>query len=119
MAIKIKPGVQFSVIAPGGMRILEVLKQIAAEVDFDLTITSGTDGTHSGPLDPHKMGSAYDVRSKSLTAAQKALFLEKVKAGLGPRFFAFLEAPGTSNEHFHIQRKKGTVYTIEQYFQNA
>jgi hypothetical protein len=26
------------------------------------------------------------------------------------RFYGFLESPGTDNEHFHVQVKKGTVY---------
>ncbi len=37
----------------------------------DLTITSGTDGAHSGPGDPHYHGEAYDVRSHDLDDVTK------------------------------------------------
>ena len=120
--IRVKAGVEFGhEIAPAGMRILEVLKHIAAAVDFDVTITSARDGKHSGPNDPHHTAEAFDLRTHSLTNDQKALLLANLRETLYkvPRkFYVFLEAPGQPHEHVHIQRRIGVTYTIEDYLQN-
>jgi len=109
--VRVKPGVQFTVIAPGGFRILEALNMTASMVEFDLTITSACDGEHSGPDDPHHRGEAYDLRSHDLQPFQKRHVLDTIQSQLPPeRFYAFLEAADTDNEHFHIQVKKGTTY---------
>lgn len=120
--IRLKPYAQFRVIAPGGMRILEVLKQVVASLDFDVTITSGTDGLHSGPDDPHYSGEAYDLRTHDLTTDQKRRLLVGLQDALYKdprRFYAFLEAPDSPNEHIHCQRRNGTIYTLEDYFRDA
>jgi hypothetical protein len=108
--IRTKPGVEFSLIAPGGFRILSALDQCAALLDTDLIITSACDGCHSGQNDPHHRGEAYDVRSHDLSADQKERILKTVMGILGERFYGFLEAPDTDNEHFHYQVRKGTEY---------
>ena len=106
----VKSNVLFTVIKPAGFRILSALDQVAEKL-WDLTITSGCDGEHSGPTDPHHLGEAYDVRSHDFTQDQKDKTLAEVMSLLGwDHFYGFLEAPGTDNEHFHFQRKKGTVY---------
>jgi len=108
--LRVKEGVEFNPIAPGGFRILSALDQVAAQ-GGDLTISSGSDGTHSGPTDPHKLGNAYDVRTHDLSANEKTSVLAAVMTLLGwDRFYGFLESPNTENEHFHFQVKKGTVY---------
>lgn len=108
--LRVKPGVEFTVIAPGGFRILSALDQVADKVG-DLEVTSGTDGEHSGPTDPHKEGKAYDVHSHGLSANEKITVLAAVMTILGwARFYGFLESPNTENEHFHFQVKKGTQY---------
>lgn len=104
--VRVKDGVAFSVIAPGGFRILAAINYATSQTD--LVITSGTDGEHSGPNDPHHRGEAYDVRTKDLTNKQGVL--ETIQAFLGDAFYAFLESPDTDNEHIHIQVKKGTTY---------
>ena len=120
--IRVKAGVEFGhEIAPAGMRILEVLKQIAAIVDFDITITSARDGAHSGPNDPHHTAEAFDLRTKGLTKTQKATLLASLQTALyqEPRlFYAFLEAPQSPNEHIHCQRRQGTVYSVADYLDN-
>ena len=109
--IRVKDGVQFSVIAPGGFRILSAIDQVARSYALDLTITSGTDGAHSGPNDPHHRGEAYDIRTHDMTAQQKQDVLDKLMALLGyDCFYGFIEAPGTDNEHIHCQVKRGTTY---------
>lgn len=105
-----KIGVLFSQIAPGGFRILSAIDQTAALLDLDLVITSGCDGAHSGPNDPHHRGEAYDVRSHEFEQDTKDKVLASFIRILGPEFYAFLEAPATDNEHFHVQVRKGATY---------
>lgn len=108
---RIKEGVTFTVIAPAGFRILSAIDQMAQVLSADLVVTSGTDGEHSGALDPHHRGEAYDVRSQGLSAELKQQILEGVMARLGSRYFyGFLEDAGTANEHFHFQIRKGTKF---------
>ena len=109
--LRVKDGVQFGVIAPGGFAILAALRMAAQTVGHDLTITSGTDGEHSGPDDPHHRGEAYDIRTHDLPDATQAL--EAIQAAMPDyenRFYAFLEDPSTDNEHIHCQIKRGTTY---------
>jgi hypothetical protein len=109
--VRSKLGVQYLPIAPGGFVILSAIQQACERCALNLTITSGSDGEHSGPGDPHHRGEAYDVRSHDLTPQQKTSVLNAVMTILGwERFYGFLEAEGTENEHFHFQVKKGTEY---------
>ncbi len=115
--IKIKEGVEFTVIAPAGWMILQALKNASAYLMRDLTITSACDGQHSGPEDPHKKGEAYDVRSNDIPIDMKEYVLDVIMRGLdGKQFYGFLESPNTLNEHIHVQRSKGTTFSIEDFF---
>lgn len=106
--LRVKDGVQFTVIAPGGFRILWALETVADRIAHDLTITSACDGAHSGPTDPHHRGEAYDVRTHDLPDPKLAL--SYLQQELGDRFFAWIEDEGHDNEHLHVQVRKGTVY---------
>jgi len=107
--VRVKPGVLFSVIAPGGFRILAGLVAVAASIGHDITITSACDGIHSGPEDPHHLGKAYDVRISDLP--DPAITLQDIQTELGTEeFFAFIEDPGTPNEHIHVQQRHGVEY---------
>lgn len=109
--IRLKPDVVFTDIAPGGFRILSAIDQTAKALGMDLTITSACDGMHSGPLDPHHRGEAYDLRTHDLTVQQKQDVLDKIMAILGyDYFYGFLESPDTDNEHIHVQVKRGTKF---------
>jgi hypothetical protein len=106
-----KPGVEFAVIAPGGFSILSAIQFACMKCAVDLTITSGSDGIHSGPNDPHHRGEAYDVRTHDLTPQQKTAVLNAIMTMLGwERFYGFLEAPDSEDEHIHVQVKKGSTY---------
>lgn len=106
-----KSSVSFSFIAPGGFEILSAITQASRALDCDLIITSGCDGIHSGPGDPHHSGNAFDIRSHDFSTEQKDRVLAQIMNVLGwERFYGFLEDAGTDNEHFHFQVKKGTVY---------
>lgn len=116
MSVKIKPGVAFITIAPAGYQILSALKETSKTLGLDLVITSGTDGLHSGPFDPHKLGEAYDVRTHNLTDDQKPVVLDMVMDILGRnRFYGSIEDSGKPNEHYHFQRRIGTRYTVEDF----
>jgi hypothetical protein len=107
--IRVKDGVQFKMGAPGGFVLLAAITEACASIGHDVTITSGCDGEHSGPNDPHHRGEAYDVRTKDVP--DKNALLGEIQKHLDPaRFFAFIEAEGTDNEHIHAQVKKGTTY---------
>lgn len=115
--IYMKPGVEFTTIAPAGFLILQALKTVSRNLGVNLTITSACDGDHSGPTDPHKSGEAYDVRSHDFGPLFKDHILSEVMTELGKvHFFGFLEAPGEPNEHFHFQRAKGTTFGLEDFF---
>ncbi len=110
--VRVKSGVEFSIIAPAGFRILSAITQTALALGRDLVITSGCDGEHSGPEDPHHLGEAYDIRTHDFpNESLKELVLSGIMQRLGTeQFFGFLEAPGTDREHIHVQRKRNTVY---------
>lgn len=108
--VRTKPGVLFTMIAPGGFRILSAIDQTAAECNWDLIITSAGDGAHSGPNDPHHRGEAYDIRSHEFNAEEKQTILASLRKKLGERFYVFLEDEGLPNEHFHAQVCKGTTF---------
>lgn len=108
--VRVKPGVEFGIIAPGGSRILSAIDQVAAPLPVDLTITSGSDGAHSGWEDPHHSGNAYDVRSHDLGELKEKV-IASIMAVLGyEHFWGFIEAEGSDKEHFHFQVKRGTTY---------
>ena len=114
VSVIVKPGVLFDVIAPAGYKILIALKSASKALNLDLTITSGTDGQHSGPLDPHHEGEAYDIRTHDFDGPTKTAVLQAIMQPLGwDRFYGTIEAPGLANEHIHCQRKIGTRYTVE------
>lgn len=116
--VRVKDGVLFSKIAPGGFRILSAIETTARKLNIELQIThvelwitSACDGEHSGPNDPHHRGEAYDVRSHDFSDPQKAAILSCFQSLLpADQFYCFLESAGAANEHFHLQVKKGTEY---------
>jgi hypothetical protein len=107
--IRVKPGVEFTTIAPGGFAILAALETAAFTLEQDLWITSACDGEHSGPDDPHHRGEAYDVRSHDQRDKKETLLCIMDVLHAKP-FYGFLEDEGTDNEHFHIQVNKGASY---------
>lgn len=111
--VTFKEGAKFDMIAPGGFVLLKAIQLAADACNVNLTITSGTDGTHSGLADPHHRGEAYDVRVHDFAPEVQQKILEEIQNAAGPAFFAFIEDPGTSNLHIHCQVRKGTKYPAE------
>jgi hypothetical protein len=114
--VRIKDGVTFAKMTPGGIKILAALEYAADQIGHDITITSGTDGAHSGPADPHHEGRAFDVRTSDLPDPEMALLHIKSFLAIpasqdwGDFFFAWMEDVGTPNQHFHIQQRRGVEY---------
>lgn len=117
--VRVKDGVTFpategiyqGTIAPSGFRILGALETVARKLGKDLTITSGSDGCHSGHDDPHHRAEAYDVRSHDFDEATKPVILNAIQALLpADQFYCFLEDPGLPGEHWHCQVRKNTTY---------
>lgn len=129
--LRFKPGVSLEPMGVGGALIVAALAQTAIRLECDLTVTSGADGVHSGPTDPHALGNADDVRSHDMPTAEKQSVLRLVMGSLAALsrqltgqasmerlvdvsgglanelFFGFLEDAGGANEHFHFQVRKG------------
>ena len=123
--VRVKHGVLFETIAPAGFRILGAIESVARSMNYDLTITSASDGTHSGPNDPHHRGEAFDIRSKTIAPSVKddvlrllLLDLCEHKETLQPvsigfatsLFYAQLEDRDGENEHIHLQLRTGRQY---------
>jgi hypothetical protein len=107
--VRVKPGVEFTVIAPGGFRILAALVAVAESIGHDITITSACDGAHSGPDDPHHLGMAYDIRIHDLP--DPSVVLQDIQLELGVmEFYAFIEDEGLPNQHIHCQVKEAVEY---------
>lgn len=128
-AVRVKPGVLFTSIAPAGFRLLGAIESTARALRVELTITSACDGVHSGPDDPHHCGEAYDVRTHGFTDPVKdtivfAIIRACAEPGAGlpepipgiarsratSRFFGFVENPGAPDEHIHVQLRRGRSY---------
>ena len=105
--------VRLAVIVPATVRLLDAVVKVAATLDDvdAVVITSGSDGEHSGPSDPHHLGRALDLRSHNFPDAEaKSAFVGALTHELGERFFVFLEDGGTANEHVHVQLRRFLDY---------
>jgi len=104
--------VRFDVIDEATIYLLSTLQKVAARLEIAAVwITSGTDGAHSGPDDPHHHGHALDIRTHNFpTRAERVAFVEALGLALGKAFFVFLEDPDTDNEHVHAQVKRGVTF---------
>ena len=120
--LRVKDGVQFAKIDTGGLRIIAELVHVAQALDTDIWITSGTEGVHSGPEDPHPQGRAYDADVEPHDTAKLQEIVQTLMGCLGiivtaqdggwvtEKFFGWIEAAGTPNEHAHIQVRHGVIY---------
>lgn len=116
--LRIKPGVE-----PKDFLVLvAAVANVAQTWNVDVTITSGTDGTHTEGS-RHKTLQAIDVRSHTFEAEDRLAFLVAVVKRLGGgaepidapqpqgpgrktpdnKWLGILEHVGTPNEHFHFE----------------
>jgi hypothetical protein len=106
--VNVKEGVT-AILSPAGIRLLATLDVVARLLDRDITITSGSDGEHSGPEDSHHFGRAYDVRTHDDPDKQQLVttIINKLAETNPGKFFAFIEDEGSTNEHIHAQIRVG------------
>jgi len=118
--------VRFDVISSAGFRLLAALDNLSRDWPTDIYLTSGTDGTHSGPNDPHHLGRAYDVQTNQwpLMDTKQAFvraWIERaegtgesavsVGGGWGTtHFWGWVESAGQPNEHAHGQLRQGVSF---------
>lgn len=118
--------VRFDVIAPAGFRLLAALDNLSRDWPSDIFLTSGTDGAHSGPTDPHKRGCAYDVQTNQwpLMDTKQAFVRAVVERAEGngasavsvgggwgtTHFWGWVENAGEPNEHAHLQLRQGVSF---------
>lgn len=126
-ALRLKHGAGFPILAPAGFRILATLQQAVEQFRYDLTITSGSEGTWRDPTDPHRTGEAVDVSVLPLAMMEIQTLYEYLRTHLGAAFTVLYEVPSptlarpgvpafatvnpkATAPHLHIQRAKGTIY---------
>lgn len=111
---------------PAGARIIAALDRTASVCRTNLHITSGTDGAHGGPTDPHARGEAFDVSVIGMDPFLIVQVHQYLAQLLGPLFTVLYEAPtppadarlkeivyvnrDATAPHFHLQPKKGSTW---------
>lgn len=103
-----KDGATFKVFTPAMITMLNALSTLSKE-GFEIVITSVNDSKHMVGS-KHYSDLAMDFRSHSFTPTQKLEVRRRLSELLGPKFTLLLEDEGKSNEHFHLQVKRGVVY---------
>ena len=116
---------QFDCIRPAGFRILAALDNASRLLTLNLELRCGTEG--HAPDDPHTLGEAYDVRTRTLSTVQILELVRVLQRSLPSLYFTvlletptpFLEPslvaiqylnPHATGPHLHIQRNAHSVY---------
>lgn len=114
--------VRFDRMTGDGFRILAAASDFARDFPTDIYLTSGTEGVHSGPQDPHPMGRAYDFETHLWGHDTKQAFVRaiveraegngaaaaQVNLGWGTaHYWGWIEQEGQPTEHAHVQYRKG------------
>lgn len=101
--LSIKPNAVIEGLKPEILLGLMVVERIFGSHGFNTVVTELMGGKHSeGSL--HYKGLAVDIRSKHIAQEHlKLTLLEDAARALGPAYDLILEAPGTDNEHYHLE----------------
>ena len=89
---------------PQTAQFLQTCAEVAFELGHPITIVHGTDGQHSGFLDPHPFGFAFDVRTHD--QINPDLLRTTLLTRLGTDWSDLIEDAGIPNEHLHAQIRK-------------
>jgi len=113
LMVTFKPSVRMHRLTPALHRMLDVLFTVDGSLPWlptDLVVTSIND-SHHGMGSRHYTDEAIDVRSHSFASlADRYAFRRLLIERLGESFTVLLEDEGQSNEHFHVQVRKGTTF---------
>jgi hypothetical protein len=107
-----KQGVTLEGLKPEIRLLLAGIELLYKRAGSELTVTCTTGGHPED--DPHTHGYAIDCRTHGLTPAKQSSLRFAIEDYLGPRYTVLLEAPGTPNEHIHIQLQKRLWRELEQ-----
>ena len=102
-------------VRPKSLVILAAAANVATllpEFVPELLVTSGNDAQHMAGS-KHYTDDALDFRTKTMTREQKAVFVRKLRARLGPHYQVLLEAEGKTNEHLHVEYDPGMSTPIQ------
>lgn len=100
----------FGTITPALLHLLAVVEEYARYHEYTVILLSGSDGAHA-VYSGHARGEAIDFRCRDLvTKDQQREFLAELLARLGPEFHGVHEHPGQSNEHYHLQLRRGITF---------
>ena len=125
--LRVKPGVTFGRIAPGGFRILAALDDACLVLKRDLTITSATDSHHAPSR--HVTGEAFDVSVLGLETWEIRKLVEVLRQRLSSAFGIWYETsarvdpilapvtlinPEATAAHIHCQVRRGTSYPPDE-----
>lgn len=112
-ALVCKPTVRVVAFTPALVHILSALLEVCKDPDpswpTELVITSINDSKHMVGS-RHYTNEALDLRSHNVPLGQRRPFLAYLQGKMGPEFTVILEQEGGTNEHYHIQPRKGTQY---------
>ena len=96
-------------VKPASLVILAAAANAASELDLTITITSGNDSKHANNS-KHYECAAIDIRSKTMTPADKKAFISNLQDRLGTGYLVLLEDATHTNEHIHVQIKGTYVH---------
>lgn len=106
--MQFKRGVKLQGMRPELAAALQVCSSIA-EAYGECVVTSVMEGTHA-QTSKHKIGCAFDMRSKEFFKDHKHEILAEMRERLTDEFTVLLEDEDGPNEHYHVQfGKKGQV----------
>jgi hypothetical protein len=97
---------RFGILTPALLHILSVLEEYAHVRDLTIIVLSGTDGGHT-LYSGHAEGLAVDFRCRYVEPRE---FIDELHRLLGPPFAASHEHSGQSNEHYHVQLRRGVEF---------
>lgn len=95
--ISLKPGVRITGLRNEALFATTVAQSIFVDEGYDMTITSGTDGSHSRGS-KHYCGDAFDLRTRHLASGMAAKIRDKLAEALGEEFDVILE-----RTHIHVE----------------
>ncbi len=113
--IHFKENVRIKTFTPALRKIIFELdnlnQQKIPNYPLDWVITSINDSIHVKDS-KHYLDLAVDLRSKTFESeVRKMEFRDRLAFALGPNFTVLYEEPNTANKHFHIQVKRGEVFS--------